>query len=209
MPNLQNQPWSGIVSAIPVSDHSIEVQARKWQTALSSPPLAKLFHGVFCGKASIRISRQRLLAFSFPTSEQKCLEIFMWGYPTGGRGNNRQLFIQNLTQIAQLASTAVPWDTYYTQLKGLGGLGISTISKLAYFHGIQFGGLPSLILDLRIIEVLQGGRWTSLVSLQQIAYAKAYHQYPLYLKTLDQVATAAGCTAEQIEFFLFALGDSF
>jgi hypothetical protein len=88
-------------------------------------------------------------------------------------------------------------------------LGISTISKLACFFGQTFSGRPALVLDLRILRVVDGGRWVELGRLHGLAYANAHHRYEDYLIRMAAIAQAGGMTAEQLEFFLFALGESF
>jgi hypothetical protein len=117
---------------------------------------------------------------------------------------------QYLPQIAAAASQpGLAWPDYYDQLHAIGGLGISTISKLACFFRQSFAGSPALVLDLRIMRVIAAGRWAELGPLHGLAYANAHVRYVDYLATMSAIAEAGNVSAEQIEFFLFALGEAF
>jgi hypothetical protein len=118
------------------------------------------------------------------------------------------MYFNNLTAITQHASTARTWPVYYQTLHALGGLGVSTITKLAYFHGHQFGGCPALILDSRLVKVLADGHWRGLTMLN-LRYQNAVQHYQDYLDLLSGVATQLGCPPDHIEFLLFSWGDSF
>jgi hypothetical protein len=99
-----------------------------------------------------------------------------------------------------------PWRRYYRAFPS--GCGISTVSKLAYFHGLVFGGHRALILDSRLIDNTK--RWTETAGLG-LTYASAISNYPAYLNTMHATASnpALACTGDQLEFFLFALGNCF
>jgi hypothetical protein len=118
------------------------------------------------------------------------------------------MFLKNIGEIAKYAPANLSWNDYYNQLHSVGNLGISTISKLAYFYGHQFGGYQSLILDSRLIKVLAAGRWSGL-AIPGLTYNNADVQYPSYLALLAGVANQLGCPADHIEFLLFAWGESF
>ena len=208
MPNPVLQPWIQLIPMIPVGEHSVVVTAETWQQSLHSCGLQNLHHMIFNGRQCVRLSRSRLLTYAYPNHEQKCVEVFMWGWPNRSRGTLRDMFLQNLQTIAAAASKGQPWPAYYERLHHIGGLGISTISKLAYFYGHQFAGMDSLILDQRIIEVLAAGRWQGL-SMPNLNYANAPANYLTYLKTLSGMAGQLGCAPDQLEMLLFSWGNAF
>ena len=209
MPYLNHFPLQRLIQAIPVADHSVEVSATFWQPVCAAAGRNAEHATLFAGQPSIRITRQWLHTAQVPMTI-RCLGILLWGYPTGARGNLHQGWLANLPQIAAAArSPGMTWPGYYAQLAAVGGLGISTISKLACFFGHQFGGHPALVLDQRILRVLASGRWVELNPLQGLTYLNAPVRYLDYLSTLDTVAGAGGMTAEQLEFVLFAFGGSF
>jgi len=163
---------------------------------------------IFGGNQRVRLSRGRLLNHAYPNHQQKCLEIFIWGWPSRNRGKHRAAFLQNINAISAAAHQNLTWPAYYANLHNVGHLGISTITKLAYFYGHQFGNLPSLIMDLRMINVLAGGRWQGL-GIPGINYDNAVAHYPAYLQTLSHIAGQLGCTPAHIELFLFLCGEAF
>jgi hypothetical protein len=69
--------------------------------------------------------------------------------------------------------------------------------------------LPALILDQRIVSVLQAGQWAELMRFQPITYANASESYVGYLDCLHALAAKTQTTAEQWEMFLFTFGDAF
>ena len=138
--------------------------------------------------------------------------MLLWGYPSGVRGARHVEWLARLPEIAAAAAQpAADWPDYYQRLHGIGGLGISTVTKLACFFGQRFGTdrLDALILDQRIIAVLEAGRWAELLPLRDIDYTSAVRSYPAYLKCLHDLASQTGTTGEQWEFFLFTLGRCF
>lgn len=205
MPSLLNPLFPPLINALPVAEHSIAVDAAFWQPRFAAAGQAALWEAIFAGLPSIRISRTRLLTFAYPTPEQKCCEVFLWGYPTDMRGLISRLLL-NLTALSGYAVSAAPWPDYYNAFPA--GIGISTITKLAYFHNRRFDGLDALILDNRLIE--NTADWLE-VALPRLAYRTAREHYLHYLRVMHAAAANPGlaCAPDQLELFLFALGDSF
>jgi hypothetical protein len=87
-------------------------------------------------------------------------------------------------------------------------INISTITKLAHFHGCTFGGLQALILDNRLIS--STANWIETAPLG-LAYHSAPANYLNFLNAMHTIASnpALACTPAQLELFLFALGESF
>ena len=205
MPSLLNPIFPPLINALPVAEHSIAVDAAFWQPKFAAAGQAALWGAIFAGLPSIRISRNRLLAFAYTTPEQKCAEVFLWGYPSDMRGLVSRL-LPNLTALSGHATSAAAWPNYYDAFPAR--IGISTITKLAYFHRRNFGGLDALILDQRLIE--NTANWLEVV-LPRLAYPTARTRYLDYLRVMHAAAANPGlaCAPDQLELFLFALGDSF
>jgi hypothetical protein len=159
-----------------------------------------LWTAIFGGRPRIFITRNRLLNFAFPTAEQKCAEILLWGYPTDGHGVVSQL----LPVIGPMAAAAaVPgglWTNYFTGLRIAANgarIGISTASKLAYFNNHVFGGFRALILDTRILDV--SPFWVEVAI--GITYNTAIPRYLDYLQAMNGLAGTIGCNEDQLEFW--------
>ena len=210
MPYLNHPPIQQLIRSIPAAEHSVEVDAAFWLPFCQAADRLGEHHALFAGQATVRISRQWLQGAPPVTVTTRCLAILLWGYPAGARGDLHRGWLENLPQIAAMASQpGLTWPDYYAQLHAIGGLGISTITKLACFFGHSFAGNPALVLDQRIMRVIAAGRWVELGPLRGLTYTNAHLRYADYLATMGTIAEAGNISAGQIEFFLFALGEAF
>jgi hypothetical protein len=207
MPSLLEPPWRQLIPLIPVADHTEVVNAARWQRFLQKNGLAHYHQAIFREQAFVPLPRSRLLDFAYPTAQQKCLEILLWGYPAPNAFRaNLVPFLQNLDRIAKAAADHVEWPQYYRQLHEIGHLGIAMITKLAYFHRLTFQKHQALILDRKIIAV--AGRWQPL-HIAQLTYGNAPGEYVNYLEQMAHVSARIGATPDQVEFFLFSWGKAF
>ena len=215
MPSLLQSPFLEIVSNLPVEYHSELLMAagpkNNWRNKFQSIGLGRLWADIFGGKDSIRIERGRLLNYEYPTPEQKCAEVLLWGYPGDMRGIVSRL-LPHLSRIADLSGRATDWQTYYSNFNVLDGIDISTITKLAYFHKKTFNNEDALILDSRLIKTMF--RWNE-VTIPGISYGNAPRKYLSYLSLMHAAASQISdsisrpCTGDQLELFLFCLGEKF
>ena len=205
MPSLLTPPFPTLIHSIPILQHAEEVEALPWRSKFIAAGQAALWTTIFAGLPSVRITRERLLTFVYATQEQKCAEILLWGYPSDKRGIASRLLL-SIGLLPALAAAPAAWPAYFRACAGIHGLNISTISKLAYFYQRNFGGFDALILDQRVID--NTARWAEVAPLG-LTYDNARHRYLRYLEVMYATAGALHCTADRLEFFLFALGDSF
>jgi hypothetical protein len=194
-----------MIRSIPVAQHSEEVEANFWQPIFAKAGQLPLWGAIFGGLPSIRLTRDRLLNHPYPSNEHKCAEILLWGYP---RNLNQVVTnaLPNLAVIAGAAPVLANWPAYFQALNAIGGINISSITKFAYFYSHIFSGQPALILDLQLIA--KTARWQE-VTIPGLAYHNARKNYLAYLQAMHTAAAAIHCAGDQLEFFLFALGDSF
>ena len=205
MPSLLTPPIPALVQHIPVLLHSVEVDAAFWRPKFVAAKHGALFTAIFDGNPIIRLSRDRLLHHKYSTPQQKCAEILLWGYP----GNLNRVVtnaLPNLARIATDAPVADPWPPYFTKLNAIRGLNISTITKFAYFFAHRFKEYQALILDLQLIK--KTTRWHE-VAISGLSYYTARHHYLRYLEVMHATAATMKCSGDQLEFFLFTLGDCF
>lgn len=208
MPSLLSPNFPPLIRALPVLDHSIEVDAAFWLPKFAAAGQLPLWNAIFGGLPAIRISRNRLLTFAYPSPEQKTAEILLWGYPRDMRGIVSKLLF-HLPSISHCSSAVALWFDYNASFGAIPErIGISTITKLAHFHGCSFGGLNALILDKRLISSTANWVETTMLGL---TYQNAPIRYPIYLSVMHAVAAnpALASTPAQLELFLFALGESF
>jgi hypothetical protein len=206
--HLRGKPFSLLIPHFPVQLQTIRVRRSSWEVPFAQAGLTSELNRIFGQGEQIGISRRSIRGQE--DAHRKCLQILLWGYPRGMRGNRHLDFLSNAREISLRASLDTNWTAYFGNLNSLGGLGISTITKLAYFFEKTFEGNPALILDSRILRVLSHGDWMELHPLRHLAAHNAARDYPLYLRTIASVAREIpGVSSDQLEFFLFSLGDAF
>lgn len=205
MPHLSHAPYDGLIRSLPVLHHSEELDAAFWQPKFAAAGQATLFGAIFGGHATIRLSRDRLISFAYPTVEQKCAEILLWGYPRNQRGiPARGLTL--LPQLSAAATSALNWPAYHSGFPR--GFGPSTTTKFAYFFNRVFAGFPALILDKRVLEALPHWHEVATPVIRPYSYS-TIRGYLSYLGNMTATAGAIGGRADAIEFFLFSMGKCF
>ena len=208
MPSLLQQPFPALIRAIPTALHSFELEAEPWQPKFNEAGCGMLWEAIFGGQDSIRISRDRLLNYIYPNQQQKCAEVLLWGYPRDMRGMVSRL-LPVIEQVSELAASEEPWPNYYHSFRrqDLTGIGLSTITKLAYFFRKEFEGHSAVILDSRVNASIS--RWQELQVHLGVIANRSWRHYLPYLHALYGTAALIECTGEQLELFLFAFGKNF
>lgn len=205
MPSLFKSPFPSLIQQLPVLQHSESIGAEFWRPKFTEKGQADLWKAIFGSESTIRLSRERLLDYRYSNEIQKCAEILLWGYP-----KNLNQVVTNvlgaLADVARLAPKPAPWPEYFHQLRNLGGLGISTITKFAYFYSHKFEDKRALILDMQIVA--KSARWDETV-VPGLSWANGDKNYLTYLHTMHGVAAQMACAADQIEFFIFTFGNTF
>lgn len=200
--------FSALISGMPVRNHSVRVQRFMWEEKFEKYELSANFADFFGECSEIYITRNQIHEQQDPV--RKCLEVLLWGYPSGMRGNYHNEYLASIANIAKSASDNKDWPDYYSALKRINGVGLSTITKLAYFFGKTFGGHQALILDSRLITIFQKMVWPEFRKLNHLNVNNAFRHYLLFLQIIcDLSKTMNSVTPDQIEFFLFTLGNSF
>jgi hypothetical protein len=173
------------------------------------PSVSKYAKSILPASHQLPIKRGFLKHHTFTTTEEKIIHILMWGYSSGGRGKNIQYALGHLHQIASLVNQNTPWPQYYRGLKAIPGVGISTITKLAYFFHKSFHGHPALILDSQIADILISGTWSGLSGPANTNEKSMEKHYLRYLAETQIIANSLGFSSDKIELFLFLLGKNF
>jgi len=204
MPSLLNPTYPPLIRAIPVEEQSFEIDAAFWQPLFYPAGQSHVWQAIFDDQPAIRISRQRLLTFPYPSQEQKCAEILLWGYPSNQRGRVSGL-LPHLAALSAAGGQPLNWQDYSEQFIPIPGIGVSTITKLANFYGLTFDGYPALILDLQIMDKIQ--RWRE-VQMPGLCYGNAIRNYLGYLKRMHEASQQINCSEAQLELFLFTFGNT-
>jgi hypothetical protein len=141
---------------------------------------------------------------------QFVMATIVWGYTSGGRGNNVESLISNLDELTRLLSKAhtepiTDWNTHYHDVGPIRGIGLSTYTKLLNFLSVEVHGHAALILDDRIIKVASQGIWKELAPLREL-HKNPVRSYPGYLMEMHSVADSLKVSPEALEIFLFEFG---
>lgn len=168
--------YEEIIKSIPVRNHSVIVRKENWikndslHTRLTKNnqfqnnnddllnTLKAIFENAQNGQnGQIEISREDI--FKEKDREKKLIMVLLWGYPTGGRGNNiadilysRNELIPRISDFIEnnekKINSKVFKNLFYTQNKNgekgekIKGIGLSTMSKILYFFEIKIDNNP-------------------------------------------------------------------
>jgi thermostable 8-oxoguanine DNA glycosylase len=156
------------------------------------------------------LSRGDLFNKANEDAKTAIFSIIFWGYPRNMRGNTFKSILGALPDIEKMLSGSRELDSdgysqICLQLKGK-GIGLSTLSKFLYFFGFRIEGFRCLILDSRIIEVLNTKTFDELALEGTIKEWNKEDHYLGYLKLMADVARKNEYSVDQLELFLFQFG---
>lgn len=131
----------------------------------------------------------------------------MWGYPSGGRGDNIPNTLREINKLAKLLSqikgkdlTADETSKLLDSFNEISGLGISTWSKLLYFFDVSLNSRKCQIYDLKIVNSLKKKQFRELGT--QV-WRHNNESFFRYLQLVNNLATNMNVLPEQVELFLF------
>lgn len=209
--------YSELIKRMPYKDQAFETRQATWELFGSKMPFAQFYHEFFVekGRDAVKISRRDVFLMAETDATKAIFLTILWGYPKGyTRPNNMaQSFKLFLNQIENLTGwLCFEKNIHITEmeqiLKECKGVGLSTLSKLLYFFNMTVDGYKSLIMDAKIIRVLQDNKFTELGTLSGIREHKKGHYYADYLKKCTELSTKNRYKPDQLELFLFMFGNN-
>jgi hypothetical protein len=170
------------------------------------------------GNGTIEISRGDLFQLAKREkgiSRRLIYSVYIWGYPSGGRGNNCANMASRIEQIERAFLDArnpmcrVELDELSARLHGC-GIGLSTWTKLLYFGGFRVGSYHALILDSKVIRTFQRRLFEEFDELNRIGitYNNGAAHYETYLRVMSRVASGLRVDRDKLEMFVFLFGSS-
>ena len=213
--------YKNLIDNMPVEGHAFTIKKKNWKRFFENKEIKEVFD-----KDEIIISRKDLfkLAKDQKKTKEFIVKVLMWGYPTGGRGNNMKNLLQEKSYKAlvdfiddnEIRNSNNQVENIKNKIKELKknggkGLGISTISKLLYFLKVKIVGKLSVILDQRIIDVLNKAEFKDFEELKDIKMTSSISKYiDNYYQFLEKIASVNKDLAikdvGKIEMFLFIFG---
>ena len=209
-----------LIANLPASRQAFRSRRTTWEADFQNPGVpknaSKAFNDIFGKENDVYISRHDLRSIAQEGNLAKLvIASIIWGYPRGMHGHHFSNILQNLNVILKLLPTAYnqDWDAHWNKVSNVNGLGLSTYSKILCFYSAKVGinngngeRFDALILDNRIIDVVQNGVFPELNRFQGLNYYNAPHHYISYLSCLDNLSKEYKVPAENIELFLFQYG---
>src|ERR1035437_3667783 len=190
------------IREIPYKYQAFEVKREIWKN-LSQP---SIIDRIFDNKEKITLSRFDLFHSAWDL-EGFIIKVLMWGYPTKGRGKNidNLLLPENFDQLINKLKTYegkgnITLLEVQTFLE-IKGLGFSTLSKILYFKRLKIESYPALILDMKVINALNSGRFedSGIEKFKDLNYNNAVFEYVEYLYFMNSLADQMNATADQVE----------
>lgn len=204
--------FAELIRCMPFREQAFDVKYKNWNVSNQTQKINDIFNN----KETITISRSDLLN-SYMNTDEHVIKVLMWGYPTKGRGNNIDSFLEqekfkSFIDKLELAKKDVHISIHIIKdlMKNSTGLGFSTLSKILYFSKINYEALPALILDLRVISALKSGRFedSGIEQFKNLKYENAIKYYGNYLEFIHRLAGKINTDADRIEMFLFEFGSN-
>ena len=100
MQSLKSEPFSTLIPLLPVDQHAVRVKASNWEEHFSTSKLDAEFKVIFGGAKEIRLTREAIHNRSSEEDRRKCIEILLWGYPSGMRGNHHLDYLESIDRAA-------------------------------------------------------------------------------------------------------------
>ncbi len=205
--NIQN--YQPIISNLPVREQSFTTLRSTWMKAEKEYSwLKQLNDKFFNSHEQLTLNRQDV--FESATIEESIIKTIYWGYPRGKSGNHFANILKSFDTLKELCfelknKKRITSQEYFILVeifKKIKGLGLSTYSKILYFMELKIDHNPCLILDQRIINVIQQNKYTGFKNLSIIGYNKE-KKYPEYLDLINSIAQELNTKPENVEQFLF------
>ncbi len=196
--------YSELIKTIPVFNQSANIKKRSWER-IKYKDKDRIETGIFGNKKEVELSRADVL--SEVDTAKRIVMILMWGYPTGGRGNNIESILEEIDCLSEILLsvdkqnlTKAQANSLIKRLEGIRGLGVSTWSKLLYFFNVRIDSRKCQIYDLKIVDSLNKKQFSELGA--QVWKQDINHYYQ-YIELVDNLAMRMCVSPEQVEVFLF------
>ena len=146
--------YTNLIKAMPVNNQAFSTNRKTWKSLVNGKFLDRLFGN----NETIKISRKELFALA---KKPKDLEKFIyftlfWGYVRGGRGNNIKFILENFKETGNILKSINKNRNIQdiSKIPSVKGIGISTLTKFLFFMKIKYKQYNCLILDEKIMNVI-------------------------------------------------------
>lgn len=202
--------YQDLIRQLPYLDQAFETKRTTWRRQCQSSKIFRDYcENVFNGDM-LKLSRRDLFEASEKGFHEGLFSIIFWGYPRNMRGNTFSNILESLQriEIALPKNKELSTEQFLQIIKATGrsGLGLSTLTKILYFFRFRIEGCACLIMDSRIIDVLNHGHFIDLSISIKITEFKKLKAYVPYLHKIHEISTGNTYSPDQLEMFLFLFG---
>lgn len=144
--------FRNLIKNLPYEYHSFDINDN-WKFENQVSRIASIFNQ----NKILTLNRKDLMNQNLGL-EEFIIKVLMWGYPTKGRGNNIKMLLEkrNFQTLVSIVENYKNADTTLENLKrdikGVTGLGLSTMTKFIYFLNAKVENQKALVLDLQVIS---------------------------------------------------------
>lgn len=206
--------YTNLIKYLPYLDQAFETKKDVWLPHKIVNLSFANFHDKKFINNKLKISRRDLFLASKQNFYEAIFLTILWGYPRNMRGNNFNTILHSLNIIEStlLGDKVLSENDFKRICKNLKttGIGLSTLSKLLYFFEYRIEGHQCLILDRRIIEILNDKdgfielkKLTKNRKITEFNKAKIYIEY---LDVMEDISIKNDYKPDQLELFLFSMG---
>lgn len=196
--------YSKLIKELPVDEQSTTIKKEVWER-INYKEKNKIEKLIFLTSPEVELSRIQVK--NEKDIKKKIVMILMWGYPTGGRGNNIQNVLTKLNELEKIFSvyknnnlTLDEFINLVDRFNKIPGLGISTWTKFLYFFDIAVNSRKCEIYDLKIVESLNKKQF---IELKDKNWVQNFDNYIEYISLLHDISCKLKVRADQVEIFLF------
>jgi len=203
--------YQSLICNLPYLDQAFETRRETWQRREYEKHRA---FSIFCDKVFenglLILSRRDLFLSAERGFQEGLFSIILWGYYRNMRGNSFLKILTSIPKIEKLLSVQrqLNADQFMDLCKQLerSGMGLSTLSKVLYFFRFTIDGKNCLIMDKRIVDVINGRSFFELSAIGKITDFNKSRNYLVYLTEMEEIAKANQYKPDQLELFLFLFG---
>lgn len=205
---MKIKAFEKFICSFPYEYQATNISRKNWIRFFSSNPL---IDEVFGNNDIITITRKELYSINTNTV-LFIVKVLMWGYATGGRGNNVLKLLSEpnfsllVSKLKNYRNNDLKIEQITTDIKTVSGLAISTMTKFTHFMNTTVNGHKAIILDQQIMNTIELNRFKDLKKLLGIKPSNSLQRYPDYIKIIDDLSKDLNAHPDQVEMFLFFFG---
>lgn len=205
---MKIKSFENFIRTFPYEYQATNISKKNWKRFFNANSLIK---EIFGGSETITITRKELYSINndIPLF---IVKVLMWGYATGGRGNNvltllsEPTFSKLTNKLQNYRNENLTIEDIIYDIKGIYGLAISTMTKFTHFMNTSINGHKAIILDQQIMNTIELNRFEDLISLKGIKPSNSLQKYSAYIKVIDDLSKDLNAHPDQVEMFLFFFG---